>query len=171
MVDAVPVPGEGASETELPDSAWGAGWAFLAVEAVALLRRGFTGVTMPWPLVSMVLSALVVGWFTAGVLQARPIRTFLVWLILIVATLLQVISLLSGPRGLGSWFEFLVGLIPVVVLAAFCRSPFYAHMRLVGADAVRPAIGGVVALAVITGALGGIVAPVSGDGDQIHVGL
>lgn len=173
MSDRAPVIEEVAPATELPGVAWAMGWAFLLTQVVGLARRGLTGATAPWPIVSMVLSALVVGWFAAGVLQARPIRTGFVWLILAIAMLLEVIGLFSRADDLGGWIEFLIAAAPVVLLAAFCRSPYFTELRQSGAHAagVRPAIGGLLALAFITGALGGITAPVSGDGDQVHIGL
>ncbi len=157
---------------ELPASAWGVGWAFLGTQVFGLMRRGLTGADAPWAFLSMVLSAAVVAWFAAGVLRARPLRTGFVWVILVLGLLLELISLLAEPR-LGDWFELVVSTIPVLALASFCRSPYFAEQRSLGADAsfVRPAIGGVLALAVVTGALGGITDRVDDSGTQIHIGL
>ena len=162
-----------AARDELPGSAWGLGWAFLGVQLFSLLRRGTTGAEVPWALVSMVLSAAVVAWFAAGVLRARPLRTGFVWLLLVLGLLLEVAGLIADP-GLGRGADLVVSVIPAVALALFCRSPYYAEQRRLGPDAgaVPPAIGGVLLLAVITGALGGITAnDLDGPGTQIHIGL
>lgn len=168
--------GAGIAQDRLPASAWALGWVFLAGQVLQLLDRGVTRAGTSWALVSMVLSALLIAWFAAGVLRARPTRTFVVWLVMFIEVGLGLIAVVvplvtrtsvSGSSALG----FAAALVEIFTLAVYCRSDCYLQLREGGSTARLPSLAGILILAALVGALGGIT---STGGDQtsfLHIGL
>ena len=76
----------------LPKSIWMVAWASLAGQVALLVQRGGRnddGVSL---FLSAVLSALLVGYVSAGVVRARTFRLVLAWVVLV----LSVIGELGG---------------------------------------------------------------------------
>jgi UDP-N-acetylmuramyl pentapeptide phosphotransferase/UDP-N-acetylglucosamine-1-phosphate transferase len=143
-------------------------------QAVALADRGFSRSDALFVLVSMALSALVVGWVSAGVLRGRTGRLVVVWLLFGVALLLGILGAVDDLPGLS-----VVGVLQVAVLVAqpvalavFCSSDYFRRQRSRPSPARKPSIGALVLVAVVVGALGGLTAP-PGDSrpHQVRVGL
>lgn len=155
----------------MPRPAWVLGWLCLADQLLQLQLRGLSRSDPIWVLLSVVLSALVIGWFSAGVLQARRVRLVIAWILLCLSVLLRVFGTLSepGPRAL---LDLLVSIGQVVALAAFCATPYFRGQR----ERTQPrsrAFGCVIAIAVVVGVVGGITAPADGSGAsvQLRIGL
>ena len=157
----------------LPGSAWAMGWAFLGAAVLGLLRDGVSDAGAGSILISMVLSALLVRWFAAGVLSAAPVRVAIVWLLVGLVLLLEAIAAIVHPGDPGHWIDVLETGVPAVLLARFCAGGYYAERRRLRGDAhvLRPALGGILLLAVATGAVGGLVDHGDGPGVHVHVGL
>jgi hypothetical protein len=119
---------------------------------------------------SVVLSALVIGWFSAGVLRARPVRVGIVWILLGVSGVAEVIGALVDPNSFdgGDWVGLASTLIEIGALCSFWSSDFYADQRDFPDDAVRPDITWLLAIAVVVGILGGLA---GADASQVHVRL
>ena len=158
----------------MPPSAYVFAWLCLVAQLPALATRGVSDADGVWVLLSMVLSALVVGWFAIGVLRGRTVRLVLAWIIVALGTVLTgvgVVVHLSHPSG---WdlLLLLVSIGQIGALAAFCSTPYF-QWRRAQPSAPGPDIGALVAIAVVVGLLGGLTAPADGDRSpvQLRVGL
>jgi hypothetical protein len=168
-----PVTGTGTQPVidEVPTSAWVLGWACLASQLVALLDRGTTDADSA--LLSVPLSALVVGWVSYGVLRARMVRTWFAGVLLGLMALLGVVALLVGPS---PWdlVGAVTGVVAFVALVAWTRTDVFARLRE-DPQRLGQSFGALVALAVTVGALGGLtLAPGDerqGSGVHIRIGL
>lgn len=156
---------------DVPQSAWVLGWSSLVGQVAALLARGVTDADSA--LLSVPLSALVVGWVSYGVLRARLVRTWFAGILLGLGALLSVVGLLLDPSPAD-----LVGAVTAVVafvaLLAYTRTDAFARLRE-DPRALGQAFGALVLLAVTVGALGGLaLAPGDerqGSGFNIRIGL
>jgi hypothetical protein len=142
-------------------------WASVVMQLVTLADNGTAGEQSA--LVSVPLAALLLAYVSAGVIRARMVRTWLAGIVLVLVVLASVIDLFAGP----SLLEVAGTAAAAVALGAFVsylRSACFARLR---ADRVASPIGfgGLVALAALVGALGGLTAPVdsSGPGDGVHL--
>ncbi|WP_395690265.1 hypothetical protein [Nocardioides sp.] len=157
-----------------PPSAWALAWMCLAGQVLALAARGPSRSDPVWVLLSMVLSAAVVAWVSAGVLRARTGRLVLVWIVFGIQLLLVVAGLATGESGLAAALEVVPAVGQAVALWCFCRTDWFRQERERGGDeAGRPSVAGLVLVAVVVGALGGFTAPATGDNppQQLRVGL
>ncbi len=162
--------GAGTTTHEVPGSAWVLGWACLAGQVASLFQRGPTDVLSA--LISVPLSALVVAWVSSGVLRARTVRTCLAVILLLLMALFGVLGLVVDIS-LSAVVVAVAAVVAVVALVAYARSDWYAGLRGETRQAV-PALGGLVALAFVVGALGGLTAAPADDGRSgfhIRVGL
>jgi hypothetical protein len=153
-----------------PPSAWALACSCLLGAIVGLAGRGLSHADGFWILVSVALSALVVGWVSSGVLRARTGRLVLAWVVFsleVVLGLLAVVSQLPAPPT-GTVLDLATSVGSFVSLALFCRTDFFRLQRSAPA-AGAPAIEGLLLVAVAVGVLGGLAAPVQGDGPGIHV--
>lgn len=156
----------------VPGSAWLLGWACLAAQVVSFAGRGATDAESAF--VSVPLNALVVAWVSYGVLRARMVRTWLAGIIIGLVSLLALIELVVSP----SVVVFAHAATSAVALAAFVaylRSECFAHFRA-QPDGGGPDLAGLVTLAVVVGALGGLTVddPGPGEGDSgfhVRIGL
>ncbi|NHC24685.1 hypothetical protein G6553_16085 [Nocardioides sp. IC4_145] len=150
----------------VPPSAWVLAWASVVMQLVTLADRGTAGEQSA--LVSMPLAALLVAYVSAGVIRARMVRTWLAGIVLVLVVLASVIDLVTGP----SLTELLGTGAAVVALGAFVsylRSDCFARLRA-DRDASPAGLGGLVALAALVGALGGLTAPVEpGQEPGVHL--
>lgn len=159
----------------LPASAWVLACACLIGQLLALVDRGFNSSDGTWVLLSIVLSALVVGWVSAGVLRARTGRLVLVWILFtaeLVASVFSVIDGFSAPADMAI-LGLAASLTQVVALALFCRSRYFQRQRSHPAPEAEPSIAGLVLVAIVVGALGGLTSAENGNdpAQQLRVGL
>jgi heme A synthase len=155
-----------------PRSAWALALSCLAGAVVGLAGRGFSHADGFWILVSVALSALVVGWVSSGVLRARTGRLVFAGVLLGIeglVGLLAVVVELPTPS-VTAVLDLATSIASIASLAAFCRTGFFRLQRSGAVSA--PAIEGLLLVAVAVGALGGLAAPAQGDGPgiQVHVG-
>lgn len=154
----------------VPSSAWVLGWASLAAQLVTLADRG--PASGESALLSVPLSALVVWWVSSGVLRARMVRTWMAGIVLLLVAVLGPISLLVEPSPL-SILGAITGVVAFAAFVSYVRSDLFAQLR---AEPARTpaAFGGLLALAVTVGALGGLTAPPTPDQQpdrQVRIGL
>lgn len=147
---------ETARAHRLPTEAWALAWVSLADQVLYLVERGPKLSDEPvGMIVSMLLGALVVGWFSAGVLRARLVRLVIVWAVLLLASAGYAVTALNSGAG---WtiVHLVMTVGQVVALWAFCRTAYFRGQRV--APRSGPALGGVLGIAILVGALGGITA-------------
>lgn len=159
--------------TALPPQAWALGWACLAGQVFLVADRGLDQSNDAiFVLLSMTLGAALVGWFSAGVLTGRPVRTFVAAILLGLAPLLYLLALLDGMGDDWVPVHLATSVVELAALVAFVRTPYFREQRA----QVRPAgppLGSVLVLALLVGALGGMVqdAGPSDAGVQLQLGL
>jgi hypothetical protein len=160
--------------SRMPPSAYVFAWLCLAAQLPALATRGLSDADGIWVLLSMVLSALVVGWFAAGVLRGRPVRLVLVWIIVVLGTVLTGVGVVVDLSHTSGWdlLLLLVSIGQVGALAAFCSTDYFQWQRA-RPSAPGPDISALVAIAVVVGLLGGLTAAADGNSApvQLRVGL
>lgn len=151
----------------VPTSAWLLGWASLAVQLLSLVERGPADVESA--LLSAPLSALAVAWVSYGVLRARMVRTWLAGIIMLLVAFFGLVALVVDPSPF-ALLEALTGVVAFGALADYVRSDFFASRRQ-DPDRPGPDLGGLVALAVVVGGLGGLTAPAgpTGQGSGFHI--
>lgn len=161
------------SAVRVPAAAWALAWICLAGQVLALVLRGPSASDPSSVLVSVVLSALVVGWVSAGVVRARPGRF---WFAAILFGLMAVLGVVSVVVQLpetdpGELLELGFSVAQLGALVALSRTAYFRALR---ADPSRaPDVAGLVLVAIVVGALGGLTAPSIGqDGPrQVQVRL
>jgi hypothetical protein len=154
----------------MPPSAYALAWLCLAGQVPPLAMRGLSESDGVWVLLSMVLSALIVGWFAAGVLRGRTVRLVIAWVVLGLAALFTAIGFLADLSDVGGWdvLLLLASVGQVVALAAFCSSDYFRWQRA-NRELLGPDISALVAIAVVVGLLGGMIAPASGASAPIQL--
>jgi heme A synthase len=150
-------------------------WVCLLGQVVSLAERGFSRSGELSVLLSMLLSALVVGWVSAGVLRGRTGRLVLVWILFVAGLVLGffgVLEELSRVPALAV-LQLAVLVAQVVVLAVFCQSDYVRRQRARPSPAREPSIAALVLVAVVVGLLGGLTAAPDGGSrpPQVRIGL
>ena len=161
--------------SRLPASAWVLAFSCLMGQLMALADRGFNQSDGTWVLLSIVVSALAVGWVSAGVLRARTGRLVLVWILFaaeLIASVFSVIDGVSTPAAMAI-LGLAASLAQVVALALFCRSRYFQRQRSRPGQEAEPSIAGLVLVAIVVGALGGLTSNAHGNdpAQQLRVGL
>jgi uncharacterized membrane protein len=155
---------------EVPQSAWVLGWACLAAQLASMAERGTTDGGSA--LISVPLSALVVAWVSYGVLRARMVRVWFAGILLLLIALFSIVGLFSDaslPAVVGA----VASVVAFAALLVYTRGDCFARLR----EEPRgpgPAFGGLVAIAVVVGALGGLAASTGADeqaGFHVRIGL
>lgn len=146
-------------ELEPPQEAWMLGWVCLAAEFAILLEHGAqSSESIP---LSIILGALVIGWFSYGVLCARMIRTFIVWVLFILALVIDLVDVVDHATG------WAVANTAFSALQLYCLHRFtstdYFHERRRDPRRAYASVAGIVALGVCVGILGGVVGTESSD--------
>lgn len=146
-------------------------WLWLADQVLYLVQWGPRVSDEPVEiLVSVVAGALVVGWFSAGVLRARMVRLVIVWVLLGLALLGHLVVVFGGEAAGWPVVHLVMTGLQVVVLWSFCNTGYFRGQR--AARQHGPPLGSILAIAILVGALGGITANadpyVSG---QIRIGV
>ena len=139
----------------LPIAAWTLAWSSLAdqirhVADVGLRDAGADVGVLP----SVAIGAALVYWFSAGVLRARPVRSFVVLVVLAIAFLGAVAGLVLG-RGSEDPPGAVLTIIEFVSLLVLVRSDYY-RWRKYAPDAPGPSLTGPLLIGVAVGALAGL---------------
>jgi hypothetical protein len=157
----------------LPRSIWVVAWASLAVQAVLLVRLGGRHDDEVSLVLSVVLGALLVGYVSAGVVRARTVRLVLAWVVLVLSVIGGLVGLVSVDD-LGQTALAVLSLAATAValagLARFRRSDWYAWQRTRPSAHEGAPIGQLVAIGVLVGGLGGLIAAVD-DGLDVRVNV
>jgi len=144
-------------------------WASLVGQVVMLARQGLR-VDDDTP-VSMLLGAIIVGYVAAGVVRARPVRVALAWIVLVLSLVGELLAL-AYVDALGDGAILVASLattvVALVALSRFRRTDWYAWQRTRPPRDLGAPIGGLVAMGVLVGVLGG-VAGASDDGVRMTV--
>lgn len=145
----------------LPAAAWWLAVASVLGQGAAFVDRGVKSDEGWAMVVSMLIGALVIWWFAAGVLSARTGRLVVTWLLLGLAFVTESVSVVDDA------LDGRVGM-PVAHLATsvlmlgslwwFTRTPYFAWQRTRPTHP-GPSRAGVLAVAVLVGLSAGVVQP------------
>jgi uncharacterized membrane protein YfcA len=156
----------------LPRSIWVVAWASLAGQAVLLVRHGGRLDDEVSVVLSVVLSALVVGYVSAGVVRARTVRLVLAWVVLVLSAIFGLAGLVSvddpGRQSALDVFSLSTTAVALVGLTMFHRSDWYAWQRAKPSAREGAPIGQLVAIGVLVGVVGGLTGPVD-DGLDVSI--
>ena len=145
----------------LPAAAWALAGSSVLGQAVAFADRGVKS-DEAWAVVlSMLLGALIIGWFAAGVLSARTGRVVVTWLLLVVAFVAESVAVVdaAGRGQVGIPVLHLVSTVAMIAsLMWFSTTPYYFWQRT-RSRVPGPSRSGVLAVAVLVGLSAGLVQP------------
>ena len=149
-----PVPMVAGGPPAIPTAIWVFGWSFVVEGVIRLLTVGPKDDAVS-AVVSMLLSALVVSFFAAGVLRARAVRTTIVAVLVGLGLVLGVVGVVAEATVDGS-LALAFSALQAVLLWRYTRSPWWAWQRTrpVGGPSPAP----VLAVAVLAGLVGGLPA-------------
>jgi hypothetical protein len=143
----------------LPAAAWALAWSSVLAQAVTVLDQGVK-TDEDWAVpVSMLIGALVIWWFAAGVLSARTGRLVVTWVLLgvafVVETVVVVAEALDGTVGI-TLLHLGSSVAMIGSLWWFTTTPFFSWQR------TRPRVPGpsrtaVLTVAVLVGLSAGLV--------------
>lgn len=156
LADPVPRP---PVPDRLPAAAWALAWSSVLAQAVAFADHGVKS-DEGWAVVlSMLVGALVIWWFAAGVLSARTGRLVVTWVLLVLAFVAETVAVvddaLAGTVGMP-----LLHLVSTVAMLAslgwFTTTAYYAWQRT-RPRVSGPSRSGVLAVAVLVGLSAGVL--------------
>lgn len=153
----------------LPVAAWWLAVSSVLAQAVAIVDRGVKNIDAMVP-VSMLIGALVIWWFAAGVLSARTGRLVVTWLLLGLVLVAESVSVVDDALDGGAGMPVLHLATSVLMLGSlwrFTRTPYFAWQRTRPAHP-GPSRAGVLAVAVLVGLSAGVVQP---DPDGLRLQL
>jgi len=153
----------------LPAAAWSLALSSMLAQVVTVVDNGIRTEGFD-VVVSMLLGALIIWWFAAGVLSARTGRLVVTWLLLIVlavAELVTVIDIGPGDRGF-PLMHLATTLAMIGSLMWFSTTPYYSWQRT-RPRASGPSRAGILAVAVLVGLSAGLVQ--SDDGSPVDIQL
>lgn len=158
----------------LPTAAWALAGSSVLAQAVAFADQGVKADEGWAVLISMLLGALVIWWFAAGVLSARTGRVVVTWVLLVVAFVAEAVTVVdeAGRGEVGLPLLHLVTSVAMIgSFAWFSTTPYYYWQR------TRPRVdgpsrSGVLTVAVLVGLSAGLVQPGGGEpGMHLEVNL
>jgi len=147
----------------LPRSIWVVAWASLAGQAVLLMQQGGRLDDEVSVFLSVVLSALVVGYVSAGVVRARTVRLVLAWVVLVLSAIVGLVGLIPVDLGRQTALDVVslaTTAVALVGLAMFRRTDWYAWQRAKPSANEGAPIGQLVVIGVLVGVVGGLTGPV-----------
>ncbi|CUR60512.1 membrane hypothetical protein [metagenome] len=148
-------------------------WASVASQVALLVRQGLRVGDDISLLLSMAGGALVVGYVSAGVVRARPVRVALAWIVLVLSLVAELIGL-AYVDALGDAAIALAHLattvVSLVALYGFSRTGWYAWQRTRPPTHLGAPIGELVVLGALVGVLGGL-AGTSEDGANVTMNV
>ena len=157
----------------LPRSIWVVAWASIASQAVQLVHQGVRHDDELSLFLSVVLSAVLVGYVSAGVVRARTVRLVVAWVALVLGLITSLVGLFSIDN---------LGQVPVATLslatavaalagvARFRRTDWYAWQRVKPPVHHGTPIGQLVTIGVIVGILGALAVPAD-DGLNVNISV
>ena len=149
----------------LPSSIWVVAWASVAGQAVQLVHQGVRHHDEVSLVLSVVLSAVLVGYVSAGVVRARTVRLVVAWVVLVLALITGLVGLFSvdnlGQAPLAA-VSFATAVVALAGLARFRRTDWYAWQRTRPPVHHGTPIGQLVTIGVIVGILGALAVPADG---------
>jgi hypothetical protein len=154
--------------TRLPLAAWCLAWSCLAGQVLMFVNRGGSVRDDDWTVVvSMLAGALVVAWFSDGVLRARMGRLVVVGVIFLLVLLGNGLAVVDAGSSVSGWsvVHLAASAADVAVFAWFVSTPYFAWRREHPREA-GPSLRPLIAIAVAVGILGGAMP--SGE-DLIHI--
>ena len=156
---------EPSSTPPLPTSIWVLAWASLASQVVTVATRGIKAENEVSLVGSVLLGVLLVWFFSVGVIRARMVR-----IVLVLSGIAELVAVFNPDDATGA-LRAIVGLVTTAVsllaLNQFRQSAWYAWQRTKPPTDQGESIGGLVAIAVAVGALGGLVGPAE-DGFRVE---
>lgn len=155
----------------LPRSIWVVAWASLVGQIVLLVLRGSRSDNEASIVVSVVLGALIVGYVSAGVVRARTVRLVIAWIVLVLSVVGSFLAMFSTDdlgRTVLAGALLVTSVVSLAGLVRFRRSDWYAWQRTGPPKGDGQPIGRLVAVGVLVGVLGGLVAPYD-DGVDVRV--
>ena len=156
----------------LPAAAWALAGSSVLGQAVAFADRGVKSDEEWAVLLSMLLGALIIWWFAAGVLSARTGRVVVTWLLLVVAFVAETVAVVdeAGRGQVGMPVLHLVSTVAMIgSLMWFSTTPYYSWQRT-RPRVPGPSRTGVLAVAVLVGLSAGLVATDDGAPVRVQVG-
>ena len=149
----------------IPASAWAFAWSFVAGQVLELAHRGAQDESS-W-LLSIVLGVVVVTFVSDGVMRVRWVRFWFVVLVLMVGAVVELFDVVNAPTPVGG-ARLALTILQVLLLDRYSRTEWWAWQvaRRPGA----PSLSGIMLLAVLVGALGGVLGA-SPDGIGAHLDL
>lgn len=142
----------------VPTAAWVLAWSCLAGQVLVLGERG-AGSSATGMLVSALIGAALVAWVSKGVLTARRGRLILVWVMSVLAVILYGVALVdTSAAGDPGWrfVHFASSLVQLGCLAWFTKTEYFTWQRSRPKEAAA-GLGGLILVAVLVGALGGVI--------------
>lgn len=145
-------PAPGTAAPPLPGVIWALAWSFVAGQVLTLLRHGVRD-DPDW-VVSSLLGVALVAFFASGVLRARLVRFWVVVVLLVVAAVVQLVTVVQEPDG---WAVVLLILTAsqLYLLNAYADSPWFRWHRRTPRGG--PSIRRVLLVAVVVGILAGVI--------------
>ena len=155
----------GPAAYDVPRAAWALAWSCLAAQSLVAMDRGVQSID-EGVVVSMALGALIVAWFSVGVLTGRTVRLVVVCFLFVVAVIVNAVSLWqAGWDGLTGWPVVALGtsLVDLACLAWFGTTDYFRQQRGLrrhrAADVRRPSLLPLLAIAFAVGLSGGLITP------------
>ena len=172
MTEATNQPPVGVPD-RVPAAAWTIAWSCLVGQALVIADRGVANNPEILTLASAVASAAVVAWFSSGVLKGRTGRLVFVWFVFVVSAIADLAATTDpGPRDVQAWdvVHAAFSMAQLAALAWFSGTRYFKWQRTrpqVPGPSLRPLI----AIAALSGALGGAAATSDADQIGLHVGV
>lgn len=145
-------------------------WASLVGQAVFLVQHGVRDDGELSLLVSVVLSALILGYVSAGVVRARMVRFVLAMVALSLVLVAEIVGLVGvdGPTDtVVLLFSLATTVVSLAALASFSRTDWFSWQRTKPPARQGTPIVPLVAIAVLVGVMGGLIGPVD-NGFQVE---
>lgn len=153
----------------LPSSIRVVAWASLAGQVLLVVRQGVRHDDEVSLVLSVVVSALLVGYVSAGVVRARTVRLVLAWVVLVLGLIAGLVGLISADdlsRAAVAVLSLTITAVALAGLARFRHTDWYAWQRTRPPVHAGAPIGQLVAIGVLVGVLGSIAGPVD---DGLHM--
>jgi hypothetical protein len=153
----------------LPAAAWALAWASVLTQALTVADRGLRSDEGWAVVISMLIGALVIWWFAAGVLSARTGRLVVTWLLLVIVFVAEAATVvdeaLRGQVGMPA-LHLVSTMAMIGSLMWFSTTPYYFWQRT-RPRVSGPSRSGVLAVAVLVGLSAGLVE--TDDQAPLHV--
>lgn len=155
----------------LPTSIWVLAWVSLASQVAVFAECGVKAENEASLIGSVLLGVVLVGFVSAGVIRARMVRLVLAWVVLVLSGIAELVAVVNPDDASSSGWS-LIGLVTtgvsIAALERFRHTEWYAWQRTKPPKDEGAPIGGLLAIAVTVGVLGGLVGPAE-DGFRVEM--